>query len=223
MPSISDDGDTPVQVPAPEPMLFAPGSGFFRESHMTRIGMTLGAVAVACAFTPAAYSAGPPDGVSVNVMNTPLPVTGTVALVAQDGSATLYRHYCLALLYSQESGACDFAPVPAGFRLIVETISGRLGVATMSDPSIVPGIVELGSAIASDNRNVSYDVRVYVPWTPTGIASAQRSFQFLHAAKVYFEAGETPRLGVSFSAPGAPGWSHVISGNIVGRLVPVTP
>jgi len=189
---------------------------------MTRFGTTLCAFAVAAAFSPAALSAGAPDGLNVTVTNTPLPVTGTVKVLTPEGSATLYRHSCLALLYGSESGACDFAPVPVGLRLVVETIAGRLGVGTPSDPGIVPGIVELGSAVAGDSLNVSYDVRANVPWTSTGTAAAQRSFQFLHGAKIYFEAGETPRLSVIFSGMPAVGYSHVISGNIVGRLVPVT-
>jgi hypothetical protein len=207
---------------ASEPNLVAPDTGIFRESHMTRIAMTLWAVAITGALIPGAHSAGPSDGMNVNVLNTPLPVAGTVKALAPDGSVTLYRHYCLALLYSESRGACDFPTVPAGYRLVVETIAGRLGVATVSDPTIVPGIVELGKAYAGDPSNVDNDVHVNLPWTLTGVASAQRSFQFLHGARVYFEAGETPRLAASFSAVGAPGFSHVISGNIVGRLVPVT-
>lgn len=47
---------------------------------MTKLKVALSVLAVASAFASAAHAAGPPDGLNVNVTNTPLPVQGSVSI-----------------------------------------------------------------------------------------------------------------------------------------------
>ena len=154
----------------------------------------------------------PLDARVINVPAQPVPV------VPAEGTATLYRNSCYELLYQPAAAGCNFPAVPAGQRLVVETVTGYAAVSINSDPSIVPGLVVVGRL--GNNPSVDTAGMTALPLTPTGISSNERHYAFFQHGPLYFEAGETPRIYAYFTAPGAPGWSHIILGTLIGRLVP---
>jgi hypothetical protein len=156
-----------------------------------------------------------PSHNTVNVGNTPLPVTGSVALNDGAGAVTLSAQ-ALANNGSGEATIVDeanFAPftVPAGKRLVLDGIALFVSV---------PNGIHFNSVFIRRNRPTSQGLLttyVQLSTSPVGDNPNFKFYGHMGPMRAYFEAGDTLTLGFTTSGPST---SNTADLTLYGRLVP---
>jgi hypothetical protein len=154
---------------------------------------------------------------SVSVTNTPSvnaaqSGTWSVRNVDEPGRAP-YQEYRSAQFSSCGSLNCelDFAPVPAGKRLVIRSVSGSVNVS--------PGTVLVNATLVTEFAKRLVDVPTFFQGNATTSLGNQDWLRFNSFIFAYAEPGSTPHLGVSVS-PGQ-GGSTFASAALAGYYVDI--
>jgi hypothetical protein len=177
-----------------------------------------------------AQGAGPAQGLNVNVVNTPLPVTGNIGLSGPvminnpatnpvlvrnvDGAGTPFQIRGFGDFNSAGSSTFNIATVPAGMRMIIEHTSSSVDV----DPGAEVFFAQITSSGAPPLREGLADYLVPQRTGSIGGTLPFVWFQSSHQTFVYADAGEVVKGEVNKSVASSEGFAQIV---ISGHLVPM--
>ena len=158
--------------------------------HVRTIALLASGIVVAMLSWYSTRPSAAPGSAPVTVVNTPLPVTGTVAVSNLPAVAPLqaYQVQCRNTLdFADNISECFFEAVPAGKRLLVQTIS----IHTLTDPG-----VRVVQGAFTDHSTILW---LNVPLTgtvPSGCCDVSQMTQDIH---YFINGGGTSAVSVLYN------------------------